>query len=75
MVGMGARLGRTCKQARLDAGLRMIDIATVAGVDQATISLFEGGRGWRRRTDEIVEAYEQECELEPGELWRRAVGC
>lgn len=51
----------------------MIDIATAAGVSEATISLFERGTAWRKRTDEIVATYERECGLARGELWRRAV--
>lgn len=71
MVG---RLGETCRQAREDAGLRALDIATAAGVSEATVSRFERGTGWPLRTDAIVAAYERECGLPPGELWRRAVG-
>lgn len=45
-----------------------------AGVSEATISLFERGKGgWRRRMDEIVAAYEHELGLPDGELWRRAI--
>lgn len=71
---MPERLGAVCREARLAHQLRLIDIATIAGVSEATISNFEAGQGWRRQTDDIVIAYERECGLPPGELWRRAIG-
>lgn len=71
---MAERLGEVCRGARVDAGRHAIDIATAAGVSEATISRFERGDGWRRQTDEIVAAYAAETMVEPLELWRRAVG-
>lgn len=72
-MGVAGDLGRVCREARIAAGLRSIDIATAAGVSEGTVSKFELGRGgWRRETDAIVAAYERECGLEPRELWRRA---
>ena len=69
------RLSRACLQARETAGKTMLDIAVRAGVAPSVIHAFEDPRkrGWRRRTDEIVAAYEHECGLAPDELWRRAV--
>lgn len=71
---MAQRLGTVCRDARKTAGLSLMDIAITAGVSQSTVGLFEiGDGGWRWKTDEIVAAYEKECDLPPGELWRRAV--
>lgn len=72
-LGMSRRLGQVCRQARLQAGRTLLDIATRAGVKQSVIHAFETEPGWRRRTDEIVAAYETELGLEPGTLWRRAI--
>lgn len=70
---MAERLGGVCRQARLDAGRHALDIATAAGVSEATISRFEAGDGWRWKTDEIVAAYATETGLTALALWRRAV--
>jgi ribosome-binding protein aMBF1 (putative translation factor) len=72
--GMSRRLGIECRRAREQAGLTLMDIANRAGVAQSVIANFENQPGWRRRTDAIVAAYETELHLEPGTLWRRAVG-
>lgn len=71
--GMSRRLGAECRRAREAAGLTLMDIANRAGVAQSVIANFENKPGWRRRTDEIVAAYETELGLEPGTLWRRSV--
>lgn len=72
---MAVRLGEVCRQARLAAGVRAIEVAMTAGVSEPTLSKFESGyRGaWRMKTDDIVEAYERECGLTDGSLWRLAV--
>lgn len=73
---MAVKLGAQCRRARIEAGLRTIELAHAAQVSEATISRFEQGvGGWKWATDEIVAAYERECELPSGELWRRAAGC
>jgi hypothetical protein len=73
---MGAlldHLGRACRQARLDAGLRQIDIATEAGTSHASISRFESGKRWPLDPERHVEAYAHECGLRPQDLWRDAL--
>lgn len=71
---MAGRLGRVCRDAREEAGLRQLEIAMTAGVSGYTISMFEHGRGWKRDVEAIVAAYEKECGLPEDELWRRAIG-
>lgn len=66
------QLGRVAREAREDAGLRQIDIATAAGVVHAVISNLERGFRYPERLDEVVDAYEKECGLPVGEIWRRA---
>lgn len=70
---MAARLGRAAKEARLAADLTLLDVATVAGVGQTTVHRFENEGRFRLETDEIVAAYAQLLELDPSELWRRAL--
>lgn len=66
-------LGQACRAARQHAGLRQIDIATVAGVSHVTISMFERALLWPDRLEEIVAAYAQETGREPVDLWAEAV--
>jgi transcriptional regulator with XRE-family HTH domain len=70
---MAARLGKACRDARLEAGLHAIAVAHAAGVSEATVSRFEAGGRWRRETDRIVAAYASECRLEVDDLWMRAL--
>jgi ribosome-binding protein aMBF1 (putative translation factor) len=72
-VPISRRLGIACRQARRDAGLTQDRIAAHAGVRVSVINAFETQPGWRRKTDEIVAAYELECGLERDSLWRRAL--
>jgi transcriptional regulator with XRE-family HTH domain len=67
------QLGRVALEARTAAELRQIDIATAASVSHAVISNLERGFRYPQRLDDVVAAYEKECGLEVGELWRRAV--
>jgi predicted transcriptional regulator len=66
------QLARVAREARLAAGLRQLDIATAAGVSHETISHLERADGWPLDPDRIIGAYEQECDLQQGELWKRA---
>jgi Helix-turn-helix domain len=68
------QLGRVARDARLGAGRTQISVATAAGVSHAVISRLENARRWPRDPDQVVAAYERECELEADELWRRAIG-
>ena len=65
-------LGRVAREVREEAELRQVDIATPAGVDHAVISNFEIGIRFPERLDPVIDAYEEECGLSPGDLWRRA---
>lgn len=66
------QLARVAREARLAAGLRQLDIATTAGVSHETISRLERAQSWPKDLDEVVSAYEAECGLSGGELWKRA---
>jgi len=65
-------LAAVAREARIAAELTQLDIATAAGTNHATISRFEGGRRWPLDPDRIIRAYEIECGLSEGELWKRA---
>lgn len=70
---MSVRLGAAAREARLEAGLSLLDIATTAGVSQTTIYFFEQRGGWRRETDRIVEAYARELGITEHTLWQAAI--
>lgn len=66
-------LAAVVRDARVAAELTQLDIATEAKVGHATISRLERSESWPLDPDRIVAAYEKECGLPEGELWRRAV--
>jgi transcriptional regulator with XRE-family HTH domain len=67
-------LAGVAREARLAADLRQLDIATAADVSHEMISRLERAQSWPKNPDRIIGAYEKECGLPEGELWRRAVG-
>lgn len=66
-------LAEAAKGARLAAGRKQIEIAVAAGVSHSVISRFERAKGWPLNPDRIVEAYAEECGVEPLAIWRDAV--
>lgn len=66
------QLGRTARQVREEAGVTQMTVATAAMVHEAVISNLERGVRYPERLDPVVEAYEDECSLKRGDLWRRA---
>jgi transcriptional regulator with XRE-family HTH domain len=66
-------IGRACREARLEADLRQIDIATTAGTTHATVSRFETGSSWPIDPDALVSAYADDCDVHPLTLWTRAL--
>lgn len=73
MGGVLSQLGLACFRARESAGLRQIDIATVADVTHATVSRFEAGMRAPRDVDRLVLAYAVECGAAPETLWLEAI--
>jgi transcriptional regulator with XRE-family HTH domain len=65
-------LGRVVREARLAAGLTQLDVATAAKTSHGSISRLERAASWPEDPDRIVSAYERECKLAEGELWKRA---
>lgn len=66
-------LGAVLREARLAAGLRQIDIATVAGVGHVTLSRLERGVRWPEGLDSVIGAYAQETGRDPADLWAAAL--
>jgi transcriptional regulator with XRE-family HTH domain len=54
MVDMSKTIGTTMSDARKRLGLREVDVASKAGVSEATVKRIESGRAWSRRTLEAV---------------------
>lgn len=67
-------LGRVAREAREEAGLTQLDIATTARVSHVVVSNLERGERYPERLDEVISSYEQEIGLSAGELWKRAAG-
>lgn len=67
------RLSRLAREARRAAGRTQLEIATAAGTSHASVSRFESGSLPAVGLESMTAAYERECGLEAGELWRRAV--
>jgi transcriptional regulator with XRE-family HTH domain len=66
-------LGQACREARVAAGLRQIDVATSAGTTHATISRFEAGLYWPKDPDAWVKAYADELGVDSLHLWAEAI--
>lgn len=66
-------LGDVCRTARLEAGVRQIEVSTVAGVTDTIVSRFELGTGTPRDLDAVVNAYALECDTDPFDLWMQAL--
>lgn len=62
-----------CRTARLEAGIRQIEVSTAAGVTDTIVSRFEHGTGTPRNLDAVVVAYGQECDEDPFDLWMQAL--
>lgn len=65
-------LAAAAKEAREKAERKIIHIAVVADMDPSTIWRFEHGQ-WPRNADQIIAAYAAELEIEPFDLWQRAL--
>jgi len=61
------------KQARQERGRRTAHIAAERYVDQSTVTRFETGKAREIDVDAMVAAYARDLDLEPIELWRRAL--
>lgn len=66
-------IGEASRDARRQAGLRQLDVATTAGVSHVTISRFERGKSWPLDPDRVVAAYAEELRVDPIELWTAAL--
>lgn len=70
---MSMWLGRAARELRERHDVTLMDVANRAGVSEAAVSRFEAGKGWRRRTDEIVAAYALELGVQPDDVWQGAL--
>lgn len=68
-------LAEACTRARKTAERRQVHIAasTLKGVDQSTIARFEKHTAWPRNTDAIVQAYADDLDISPLDLWGAAL--
>jgi len=66
-------LAQAAKEVRLERGRKQVHIAATINRDQSTVNRFEQGEHWPRDPDEIVLGYAEDLELNPRELWERAL--
>lgn len=66
-------LGAAAKAIRRRHRVRQIDVALRLGVSESTISHFERGLHWPQSPDITIQAYADELDLEPADLWREAL--
>lgn len=70
---MDAKLGKAARLARRQHGLRIIDVATLAGLTESGLSKWERDARFSPRTNQIVAAYAEALRIEPEDLWRAAL--
>lgn len=68
-------LAEACTRARKAAGRRQVHVAASIskGRDQSTIARFEKHTAWPRDADEIVNAYAEDLDVTPADLWGAAL--
>lgn len=69
-------LAEAAREARKAAGRKQVHIAasTRTGVDQSTITRFEKRHGgWPRNPDATIQAYADDLDVSPRDLWRKAL--
>lgn len=66
-------LARICREARKEIPLKQVHIAARADVDQSTIARFERAGGWPQDVVRIINAYAEELDLDPWNLWQQAL--
>jgi predicted TPR repeat methyltransferase len=62
-----------CREARESAGRLTSQIAAERYVDQSTVTRFETGTKREIDVDAMVAAYARDLDIDPRELWRRAL--
>ena len=65
-------LGRACRLAREERGVKQVKIAAAIEVNQATIARFEEGTAWPRQPEEVLMAYASELHMDVRLLWLHA---
>ena len=65
-------LGRACRTAREEAGIKQVRIAAAVDVNQATIARFEEGAAWPRNPENVLMAYASELFMDVRLLWVHA---
>lgn len=66
-------IAQTCRDARLEQQHLLSEVAAELRVDQSTVGRFETGRMRKIDIDAMVDAYARDLQLQPRELWVRAL--
>ncbi len=74
---MGLYLAQAAREARERAGRKPYHIAAMPSgrrsVDPSTVWRFEHAEGWPQNADLMVDLYAADLEIEPIEIWERAL--
>lgn len=66
-------LTHAAREARLQAGRLQVHVAASAGVNQSTIDRFEKHEAWPRDPDRFVNAYADDLDIRPDQIWAEAL--
>jgi hypothetical protein len=71
--GMLHWIGLAAGQARKAAERKTVHVGASADMDQSTVWRFEEGVAWPRKPEALVNAYADDLDVEPIELWEEAL--
>lgn len=65
-------LAKACTAAREAAGRKQVHVGASADMDQSSVWRFEAGKAWPKNIDKLVNAYADDLDIEPFQLWQAA---
>lgn len=66
-------LAKACAQARSTGGRLQVHVAASANLSQSSVDRFEDGTVWPRNPDRYIDAYADDLDVSPIDLWRAAI--
>lgn len=71
--GMLHWLARAASEMRDEHDRKLVNIASSLGRSESTVSRFEKAVGWPERPDAMIDAYADDLDINPIEIWSRAL--
>jgi transcriptional regulator with XRE-family HTH domain len=72
-LGLQACVGRAAREARREAGVRLVRVAAAAELSEAALARFERGETWPKKIDQVLAAYASELRVERAVLLEAAL--